>query len=762
MKATMAWRCRAYVPEVYMHQFWVSVYKHNTFYRFKMDKRKRFKLNMEIFRDIFKIFHRVQGQDIDALPTDEEIVSFLRELRHTGEINSLKDVDVDHMHQPWRTFTALINKSLSGKTTSLDKLLFSRAQILWGNPILHDLPWFAIGAIPPKKAQKFKKPASPKLTTVPVSTEAPTGKSKRVKRPANKSTKTPGKGVVIRETPEMPLTKKKEKKSMRDFYKSHPSGSSSVTKTSSSVAKIKTSTTSKGIGVKPGVLDVAEEESPENNEHESDSEHETDESESGSESDHDESEENEEDGDDDKDETKITDKAEGDEDEEMDFTTSQLYDDVDIRLNEPVDTDEGKTEVPAASSSHSSDLAAKFLNFSDIPHSDTKIVSPMDVYVHHEVQSQQTPTLLTVPVLIIFNSLLVFAIVVLQSLPSFTPPPQKSTSTPPPTTEATNPPSTLLDFASVFQFNNRITTLEKDVVELKKDDPLKTQAAATLTKFKLKKILIDKIDKSESYLAEPEHRQCYEGLKKSYDLDKTIFSTNGPTKGPKAKESQSGSSKGNKSQSKSFTKFVQSKEPEFEVEGSDIPQNQEENSSNDDKEHEKKVETKRDWVTKPSQLQEPTDPDWNVGKTPQQGQNQSWLISLASSAKNRQRRPAFRLLKGIRSNYVELEYDFIECYKALSEKLDWKNLEGDNYPFDLTKPLPLVKVRYRQKVSVNYFFNNDLKYLQGGILTMTYTTSLTKTKAAQYDLLGIKDMVPNIWSPVKVAYDKHALWGISH
>ncbi|GJW61659.1 hypothetical protein Tco_0110994 [Tanacetum coccineum] len=41
---------------------------------------------------------------------------------------------------------------------------------------------------------------------------------------------------------------------------------------------------------------------------------------------------------------------------------------------------------------------------------------------------------------------------------------------------------------------------------------------------------------------------------------------------------------------------------------------------------------------------------------------------------------------------------------------------------------------------------------------MTYTTSTTKTKAAQYDLLGIKDKVPNIWSPVKVAYDRYALW----
>ncbi|GKD07744.1 hypothetical protein Tco_1187429 [Tanacetum coccineum] len=75
------------VLEVYMHQFWDFVYKLDTFYRFKMDKRKRFKLNLEIFRDIFKICPRVQGQDFDALPTDEEIVSFLRDLGHIGEIN---------------------------------------------------------------------------------------------------------------------------------------------------------------------------------------------------------------------------------------------------------------------------------------------------------------------------------------------------------------------------------------------------------------------------------------------------------------------------------------------------------------------------------------------------------------------------------------------------------------------------------------------------------------------------------------------------
>ncbi|GKB36945.1 hypothetical protein Tco_0881887 [Tanacetum coccineum] len=68
-----------------------------------------------------------EGQDFDALPTDEESVSFLRELGQTGEINSLNDVVVDQMHQHWRTFSALIKNYLSGKTTGLDKLRFSRA-----------------------------------------------------------------------------------------------------------------------------------------------------------------------------------------------------------------------------------------------------------------------------------------------------------------------------------------------------------------------------------------------------------------------------------------------------------------------------------------------------------------------------------------------------------------------------------------------------------------------------------------------------------
>ncbi|GKA89050.1 hypothetical protein Tco_0810862 [Tanacetum coccineum] len=118
--------------------------------------------------------------------------------------------------------------------------------------------------------------------------------------------------------------------------------------------------------------------------------------------------------------------------------------------------------------------------------------------------------------------------------------------------------------------------------------------------------------------------------------------------------------------------------------------------------------------------------------------------------------PAFRLLKGTRSNYAELEYDFEECYKALSETIDWENLEGGDYLFYLSKPLPLITRGKRQRLPFEFFINNDLKYLQGGISTMTYMTSTTKIKAAKYDLPGIEDMVPNIWSLVKVAYDTYA------
>ncbi|GJY91543.1 hypothetical protein Tco_0506739 [Tanacetum coccineum] len=216
---------------------------------------------------------------------------------------------------------------------------------------------------------------------------------------------------------------------------------------------------------------------------------------------------------------------------------------------------------------------------------------------------------------------------------------------------------------------------------------------------------------------------------------------------------------GTKSQPKSSGKSVQSEEPVFEVADSNMPQDQEGNMGNNENEPRNKTASRIASTSTDKSLKDFDE----LMSTPI---DFSGYILNGLKIKNLTQEillgPAFRLLKGTRSNYAELEYDFEECYKALSKKLVWENPEGGDYPFDLSKPLPLITRGNRQRVPFKFFINNDLKYLQGGVLTMTYTTSTTKSKAAKYDLPGIEDMVPNIWSLVKVAYDRYALWGISH
>nr|GEU44195.1 eukaryotic peptide chain release factor subunit 1-3 [Tanacetum cinerariifolium] len=105
-------------------------------------------------------------------------------------------------------------------------------------------------------------------------------------------------------------------------------------------------------------------------------------------------------------------------------------------------------------------------------------------------------------------------------------------------------------------------------------------------------------------------------------------------------------------------------------------------------------------------------------------------------------------------NHVELEYNFEECYKSLTDRLDWNNPEGKEYPFDLSKPLPLIMNQGRQVVPVDFFINSDLEYLKGGSSTKIYTTSTTKTKAAKYDIPGIEDMVEDLQLGVESYHKK--------
>nr|GEW37264.1 hypothetical protein [Tanacetum cinerariifolium] len=82
-----------------------------------------------VIADVLEIYI-LSGQTFDELPFEKEIMAFLRFLGHSGEIRKLTDVNINKLHQPWRSFVAVINKYLSGKSTGYDSLRLSQAQIL--------------------------------------------------------------------------------------------------------------------------------------------------------------------------------------------------------------------------------------------------------------------------------------------------------------------------------------------------------------------------------------------------------------------------------------------------------------------------------------------------------------------------------------------------------------------------------------------------------------------------------------------------------
>ncbi|GJY67495.1 hypothetical protein Tco_0469733 [Tanacetum coccineum] len=149
------------------------------------------------------------------------------------------------------------------------------------------------------------------------------------------------------------------------------------------------------------------------------------------------------------------------------------------------------------------------------------------------------------------------------------------------------------------------------------------------------------------------------------------------------------------------------------------------------------------WFKQP--LRPPTpDPEWNTVQVVDDAPEEPWFNNLLSTEKdpltfdaliatpidfskfamNRLKidkltkahlvGPVYKLLKGTCKSSIELEYNIEECFKALTDKLDWNNLKGDCYP---------VK---------------------------KYTTSITKTKATRYETVGIEDMKNLIVVSMKV------------
>nr|GEV87816.1 hypothetical protein [Tanacetum cinerariifolium] len=112
---------------------------------------------------------------------------------------------------------------------------------------------YATGVVPPKIARTFKRASPSKKDSIVIREPPVETKSKR----KQKVDVTRGKGiellseVVLTEEAQM---KEVRKKSLRDFHKTHPSGSGTVAKKSPRVDKVTPTVTSEGTGDKPGKM----------------------------------------------------------------------------------------------------------------------------------------------------------------------------------------------------------------------------------------------------------------------------------------------------------------------------------------------------------------------------------------------------------------------------------------------------------------------------------------------------------------------------
>ncbi|GKE90639.1 hypothetical protein Tco_1571734, partial [Tanacetum coccineum] len=62
---------------------------------------------------------RVEGVNFTDVLDDDSTLSFLIKLGYKGPLYKHTNMFVDHMHHPWRTLAAIINKCLSGRQQAM-------------------------------------------------------------------------------------------------------------------------------------------------------------------------------------------------------------------------------------------------------------------------------------------------------------------------------------------------------------------------------------------------------------------------------------------------------------------------------------------------------------------------------------------------------------------------------------------------------------------------------------------------------------------
>nr|GEX70916.1 hypothetical protein [Tanacetum cinerariifolium] len=93
---------------------------HHHSIRFKMNSKKHI-VNLEYFREMIQICPTLPDQQFEEPPFDEAILTFLKDLGHSREIKVITNVDFNKLHQPWRSFAAVISKCLGAKVPKSGK-----------------------------------------------------------------------------------------------------------------------------------------------------------------------------------------------------------------------------------------------------------------------------------------------------------------------------------------------------------------------------------------------------------------------------------------------------------------------------------------------------------------------------------------------------------------------------------------------------------------------------------------------------------------
>ncbi|GJU52342.1 hypothetical protein Tco_1226056 [Tanacetum coccineum] len=301
-----------------------------------------------------------------------------------------------------------------------------------------------------------------------------------------------------------------------------------------------------------------------------------------------------------------------------------------------------KTEVPLQSSSVSSDFANQFLNLDNVSPTDTEVVSMINVKVRHEEPSTQNPPLLNIHVTVIPKTSTATGSTIPPTILPITPLPQQSTPTPNPApttaTTVTSIPD-LLDFSSMFGFDQRVPALEKELHQFKQAD-YSTQLLETIKSYTAefekkakdeRKRYIDLVEKSmkdiikdkvksqlpqflpkevSDYATPVIHNSITESLE---NIILAKFSSQ-PKSTYEAAASLTDSSKGSNSQPKSSGKCAQAEEPVFEAADTEMPLNQGDDLGNTDDQPNVEAASRDDWFKKPERPLTPNS-DYNTTKT---------------------------------------------------------------------------------------------------------------------------------------------------